>query len=338
LDTTTGWLLATPLRNTEKVTEVERGVHALRMGGLVVLPTETVYGLAADAANPHAVARVYAVKGRPADHPLILHLAATARLETWAATIPEYVHNLAAELWPGPLTMVLPRTEQVADYVTGGQDTVAIRVPDHPVAQAVLTEFGGGVVAPSANRFGHVSPTTAEHARQDLGDRLVAGLDVVIDGGPCQVGVESTILDCTGDHPVVLRPGTLNLARIEEAAGVPISKEPARPIRVPGSLASHYAPQAQVQIVSNAADLVLGTSVTPEVGLLALAEVTTPAGVVRLAAPTEALEYARVLYAALREADALQLQRIVAIPPAGDDGAAVAVRDRLQRAAADRPA
>ena len=319
------------------MTEVERGVQALRAGGLVVLPTETVYGLAADAANPQAVARVYAVKGRPADHPLILHLAATARLATWAATIPQYVHNLAAALWPGPLTMVLPRTDRVADYVTGGQDTVAIRVPDHPLAQAVLTEFGGGLVAPSANRFGHVSPTTAAHAEQDLGDRLVAGLDIVVDGGPCQVGVESTILDCTGEYPVVLRPGTLGVAHIEDAAGVPVSRESARPIRVPGSLTSHYAPQAQVQIVSDAADLMPDTSVPPRVGLLALAEVTTPPGVVRLAAPSDAGDYARVLYAALREADSLQLQQVVALAPAGDDGAAVAVRDRLQRAAADRP-
>lgn len=319
------------------MTDVERSVRALRAGGLVVLPTETVYGLAADAANPKAVARLYAVKGRPADHPLILHLAPAARLETWAAVVPDYVRRLAAALWPGPLTMVLPRTDQVGQYITGGQDTVALRVPHHPLAQAVLTEFGGGVVAPSANRFGHVSPTTAAHAEQDLGDRLVAGLDIVLDGGPCEVGIESTIVDCTGDRPVVLRPGTLSVAAIEAAAGVPVAAERTRPIRVPGSLTSHYAPRADVHVVADVADLVPNESTAPQIGLLALADVETPAGVVRLAAPDDAEEFARVLYAALREADALQLPQVAAVVPSAADGAAVAVRDRLQRAAAERP-
>lgn len=326
------------LGDTGWVSQVEQAVEALRNGGLVVLPTETVYGLAADASNPQAVARVFATKGRPVDHPLILHLAAPVRLDIWAAEVPDYAVGLAADLWPGPLTLVVNKTDRVGEYVTGGQTTVAIRVPDHPLAQAVLTEFGGGVVAPSANLFGHVSPTTAGHAEQDLFDRLVPDVDVIVDGGPCGVGVESTIVNCTGAAPEILRPGTLPKTAIERAAGMSLAETVDHTIRVSGGLASHYAPAAKVRLVTNVEELRPDPAITPSVGLLALSEVPTPAGVVRLAAPTDEWEYAKVLYSALREADALQLRAVAAVEPRGETSAAEAVRDRLRRAAADRSA
>ncbi len=319
------------------MSQVELAVEALRNSGLVVLPTETVYGLAADVSDPGAVARVYAVKGRPANHPLILHLAAGARLDTWAAQIPEYALGLAANLWPGPLTLVVNKTDRVGGYVTGGQSTVAVRVPDHPIAQAVLTEFGGGLVAPSANLFGHVSPTTAAHAEQDLADRLIPDVDLILDGGPCEVGVESTIVNCTGPAPEILRPGTLPLSDIQQAAGVALVESTDPTIRVSGALESHYAPAASVRLLTSAEQMRPDPSLRPRIGLLAPYEIPTPAGVVRLAAPRDELEYARLLYASLREADALQLERIEVIGPDGDSAAVRAIRDRLNRAAADRP-
>lgn len=318
--------------------DAERAVAALRAGGLVVLPTETVYGLAADATDPGAVARIYAAKGRPADHPLILHLSADARLADWADAVPDYARRLADRFWPGPMTLVLRRSKRVGDYITGGQDTVAIRVPDHPVAQVVLARFGSAVAAPSANRFGHVSPTTAQHAAADLGSRLVAGRDIVLDGGPCRVGVESTIIDCTRERPAILRPGSVGAAEVAAVAG-PLSGAVPK-VRVSGSLQSHYAPRARVRLVGEA-DLRDESAPSrdapqPTVGVLASAAVPTPDGAVRLAAPADAVEYARVLYVSLREADALQLHEVLAVPPADDSGAAVAVLDRLTRAAAQR--
>ncbi len=310
--------------------DVARAVAALRRGGLVVLPTETVYGLAADAADPHAVARVYAVKGRPADHPLILHVASVDDARPWVTHVPSYAERLMRSGWPGPLTVVLPRSPLVGDHVTGGQDTVAIRVPDHPLALTVLAEFGGAVAAPSANRFGHVSPTAADHVRADLGKRLVPGMDVVLDGGPALVGVESTIVDCTGPAPRILRPGRFSEADVAGMAGVAVAprsgSEPTP--RVSGSLTSHYAPRAQVVLARTVADA------GPGDGLIALAAELTPDGVVRLMAPADADDYARRLYWALREADALDLSRVIAVVPPGDDGVAPAIRDRLARAAA----
>ncbi len=309
---------------------VVRAVAALRRGGLVVLPTETVYGLAADASDPHAVARIYAIKGRPADHPLILHVASAAAAEPWVQEVPDYARRLMRSAWPGPLTVVLPRSDRVGDHVTGGQDTVAIRVPDHPMALEVLAGFDGAVAAPSANRFGHVSPTNVEHVRADLGDRLVDGLDVVLDGGACDVGVESTIVDCTGPNPVILRPGRFGAADVSRLTGVAVAQRTpgADAPRVSGSLTAHYAPRARVVVVESTAE------VTPGHGLIALAVEPTPDGVVRLMAPADVDDYARRLYWALREADALDLPQVLALPPSGTAGVAAAVRDRLTRAAA----
>ena len=321
--------------------DVDRAVAALRAGGLVGLPTESVYGLGADAENPVAVARVYAAKGRPADHPLIVHVTGARALDGWVGAVPPYALRLAAELWPGPLTLVVPRGPRAGDHVTGGQDTVGLRAPDHPVAQAVLTAFGGGVAAPSANRFGRVSPTSAADVLEELAGVLVEGLDVVLDGGPSLVGLESTILDCTGDQPVVLRPGAVGPDEVARAGGVPIGAPTprSRQVRAPGTLPSHYAPAAHVAVAepSEAAAL-LAVGVrdprVPKAGLLAPAGIPTPAGVVRLAAPDGDSAYAHALYRALREADALGLTRVVAVPPGGDGPLAAAIADRLRRAAA----
>ena len=320
--------------------DVDRAVAALRAGGLVGLPTETVYGLGADAENRAAVARVYAAKGRPADHPLIVHVSGATALDGWVGEAPAYALRLAQLLWPGPLTLVVPRGPRAGDHVTGGQDTVGLRAPDHPVAQAVLAAFGGGVAAPSANRFGRVSPTTAAHVREELAAALVDGLDVVLDGGPSRVGLESTILDCTGARPVVLRPGAVGAAEVAAACGVepgPASDR-SRAVRAPGTLAAHYAPAAEVLVAADASEgaALLAGGVRgpgPEVGLLATAEVPTPPGVVRLAAPDGDSAYAHALYGALREADALGLARVVAVLPAGAGPLVDAVRDRLRRAA-----
>jgi L-threonylcarbamoyladenylate synthase len=317
-------------------------VAALRAGGLVGLPTETVYGLGADAEDPAAVARVYAAKGRPADHPLIVHVTGAGALDGWIGNIPAYAQRLAAALWPGPLTLVVPRGPRAGDHVTGGQDTVGLRAPDHPVAQAVLAAFGGGIAAPSANRFGRVSPTSAADVLEELAGALVEGLDVVLDGGPSRVGLESTILDCTGERPVVLRPGAVGPAEVAGAAGVePVPASERSPaVRAPGTLPTHYAPAASVVLAGDAAAAagLLAAGVQdpgrPRAGLLAPAGVATPAGVVRLAAPDGDSAYAHALYRALREADALGLALVVAVPPRGDGPLATAIADRLRRAAA----
>lgn len=359
-------------------TEPADAVAVLRAGGLVALPTETVYGLAADATDRHAVARVYAVKGRPADHPLIVHLASASGLDAWAVDVPGYARALAAACWPGPLTLVLQRSPRAGDHVTGGQDTVALRVPGHPFALAVLlgldaADPGGaphGLAAPSANRFGRVSPTSAAHVLAELGPSLGPS-DLVLDGGPSAVGVESTIVDCTGPRPRILRPGGVSAAEVERVTGLPVepvggvpveaagSASPAVPeVRAPGTLASHYAPRARVVLAAGPGDAHLGDwaeqagsgSASPDTGLLALADVPTPPGVVRLSAPEDVAAYARVLYAALREADALGLTTVIAVPPepadtgprgsadahppgSADAGLVAAIRDRLTRAA-----
>jgi L-threonylcarbamoyladenylate synthase len=319
-------------------TDVEAAVAALHRGGLVGMPTETVYGLAADAENRTAVARVYAAKGRPADHPLIVHVAGLGALDAWAGDVPSYARRLAAELWPGPLTLVVPRGPRAGDHVTGGQATVGLRAPDHPVAQSLLAAFGGGLAAPSANRFGRVSPTDAAHVLEELGDALVDGLDVVLDGGPSRVGLESTILDCTGPRPVVLRPGAVGPADVEGAAGVAVVTRRSE-LRAPGTLAAHYAPAARVLLAADErqAHALLGPAPppgdAPTAGLLAPSGLATPPGVVRLGAPDGDDAYARGLYRALREADALGLRTVVAVVPGGRGALATAVTDRLHRAA-----
>lgn len=306
--------------------------QALADGHLAALPTETVYGLGARADVPAALARVYAVKGRPADHPLIVHVSDFEAVRAWSADVPFYAARLADRYWPGPLTLVLPRSTRALDAVTGGQDTVALRVPAHAGFRAVLEALAAitrddavGIAAPSANRFGQVSPTTAAHVVDEIG-ALLAPDDVVLDGGPCGVGVESTIVDCTGDAPVLLRPGAVSADDIRATTGLELGERST--VRAPGTLAAHYAPAATVRIVQ---EHELDALAAP-VGVLALAEVPTPVGAVRLAAPADADEYARVLYAALREADALALPVIAAVPPA-DHGVGAAVRDRLTRAA-----
>jgi L-threonylcarbamoyladenylate synthase len=317
--------------------DVDVAVRALRHGGLVAIPTETVYGLGADAENATAVSRIYATKGRPADHPLIVHLAnADAIDDGWARDIPPWARLLAAACWPGPLTLVVRRGPRAGDHVTGGQDTVGLRVPSHPVAHAVLAAFGGGVAAPSANRFGRVSPTDAAHVLDELTDVLEPGRDVVLDGGASSVGVESSIVDCTGESPRLLRPGGIGVEEIEAVTGLDvIDADPA--VRAPGTLAAHYAPSAEVVLVdadslARAVVDALGGDAGP-VALLADSTVPTPAGVTRLAEPDDSAAYARSLYAALRQADADAVRTVLAVAPGDGGPLAAAVLDRLRRAA-----
>jgi L-threonylcarbamoyladenylate synthase len=300
-------------------------------GSLVAFPTETVYGLGADATNPTAVARIYEVKGRPADHPLIVHIADLKFLEQWISDIPEYAIALARQFWPGPVTLILQRSELAKDFVTGGQNTVGIRVPDNSLALGLLEEFhklgGSGIAAPSANRFGQVSPTTAEAVREELGDYLT-DIDLVLDGGPSEVGLESTIIDCTKDNPRILRPGAITIAMIEEVTGLKMLDTATKnsaltDIRVSGSLDNHYAPKARV---------ILDQEPSKGSGFIALADIETPQGVIRLAAPKSIEEFAQVLYSALREGDHMGLDSIFVVQPTGN-GLVVAIRDRLMRAA-----
>jgi L-threonylcarbamoyladenylate synthase len=299
-------------------------------GDLVAFPTETVYGLGADASNSAAVARIYSVKGRPHDHPLIVHIASMDCMGDWASDVPEYAIALARNFWPGPMTLVLKRSELAGDFVTGGQDTVGVRVPDHVVALALLEAFekggGKGVAAPSANRFGHVSPTTAAAVVEELADYL-SKEDLVLDGGACAVGVESTIIDCTGLLPRVLRPGAISTAMIEEVTGLTtVSVDSADSIRVSGSLENHYAPAAKVLLC----EVPLAGQ-----GFIAHKNIETPQGVIRLASPSDDEEFAQMLYSALREADAQGLLEVVVVQPIGI-GIGVAIRDRLARAANGR--
>jgi L-threonylcarbamoyladenylate synthase len=305
--------------------------EVLASGGLVAFPTETVYGLGADACNAEAVAGIYLVKGRPADHPLIVHVASIDGLGDWADDVPGYAIALARDYWPGPMTLVVRRSGLAGDFVTGGQDTVGVRVPNHPVALGLLEAFvragGKGVAAPSANRFGNVSPTSAQAVAAELGDYLADG-DQILDGGACDVGVESTIIDCTGDAPKILRPGAVTAQMIDACTGLHVvgpvdAAVDSAVIRVSGSLDSHYAPMATV---------VLDQTPLAGQGFIAMADVVAPDGVVRLAAPTTHDDFARVLYAALRSADEQGLATVVVQQPQGD-GIAIAIRDRLKRAA-----
>ena len=305
----------------------------LLAGGLVAFPTETVYGLGADACNADAVAQIYSVKGRPADHPLIVHVVSMDALGDWAADVPEYAISLARDFWPGPMTLVVKRSGLAGDFLTGGQDTVGVRVPNHPVALGLLEAFaksgGKGVAAPSANRFGNVSPTTAQAVADELGDYLAEG-DQILDGGACEVGVESTIIDCTGDAPKILRPGAISAEMIEQSTGIKQinshrdSNSPE--IRVSGSLEKHYAPAAKV---------ILNVTPIAGQGFIAVSRRVTPTGVTRLAAPKNLDEFARDLYSAMRKADELGLAEVVVEQPQGD-GLAIAIRDRLERASKGR--
>ncbi len=305
-----------------------RAAEHLKAGSLVAFPTETVYGLGADATNPDAVARIYKAKGRPADHPLIVHLGDMQDIAEWSDEIPDYAIALARNFWPGPMTLILQRSSLAKDFITGGQETVGLRVPDHVIALALLNEFkklgGKGIAAPSANRFGHVSPTTSAAVIAELSEYLEEN-DLILDGGPSQVGVESTIIDCTGELPKILRPGAVTKEMIIETTGLSIA-DSLSDIRVSGSLENHYSPAAKVVL-----------DIAPESGdgYIALANIETPAGVIRLASPQNNEEFARVLYTALRSADQQELARVVVAQPAGDD-ISVAIRDRLLRASRGR--
>ncbi len=312
--------------------DVDQAAAALRAGGLVAFPTETVYGLGADARNPEAVARIFAVKGRPADHPLIVHLADAGQLTAWAADIPEAAWRLAEAFWPGPLTLVLPRLAGVPDAVTGGLDTVALRVPGHPVALALLAAFGGGVAAPSANRYGRVSPTSADDVREELGD----GVDMVLDGGRCPIGIESTIVDLSSTEPRILRPGRITERALRRVLGRPLATASDTPVRAPGAKPSHYAPRARVILASpeDAEQRVEELhKLGQRVGLLASRRpAALPENVTWLALTGSMGEQAHELYHRLRQADQLGLQVLVAAMPA-DVGLGHALRDRLRRAA-----
>jgi L-threonylcarbamoyladenylate synthase len=314
--------------------EVVRAAALLRAGELVAFPTETVYGLGADASNPGAIARIFAAKGRPADHPLIVHLPDAGQLECWAVDIPEAAHGLAAAFWPGPLTLILRRHPSVSDAITGGQDTVGLRVPNHPLALQLLREFDGGVAAPSANRFGRISPTTAAHVRDELG----AAVAMILDGGACAVGIESTILDLSAGGARILRPGMLDAAAIAEVLGYPpeLGGERNSP-RVSGSLEAHYAPATELQLVA-AGDLAqalqVGLAAGRRIAVLADPQLLQAhEGIACHPVSPDPVRFAHDLYAALRELDALGGDLIlVAAPP--EEEAWWAVNDRLRRAAA----
>jgi L-threonylcarbamoyladenylate synthase len=299
----------------------------------VAFPTETVYGLGCDAENVDALHRLYAVKGRPTDHPVIVHVADSDALDAWSRDTSPSARKLADACWPGPLTLVVPRADHVSDAVTGGRDTVGVRVPNQPVALALLAEFGGGVAAPSANRFGRVSPTTAADVRRDLGDDV----DLVLDGGPCDVGLESTIVDCSVDPPAILRLGGIPADGVEAVLGTTVDVRTDGAVAAPGTLPAHYAPAAAVVVVDAGAVAARAASLLAtgrRVGVLAMDSLPSdlPAGAVVLEPPADVDDYAHVLYARLRQADERSLDVLLAVPP-DDGGIGATVSDRLARAA-----
>jgi L-threonylcarbamoyladenylate synthase len=319
-------------------TDVDHAAAIVRAGGLVAFPTETVYGLGADATSDRACAKIFAAKGRPAGHPLIVHLPAGAALDDWAIDVSAAARALAAACWPGPLTLIVPRGPRIAATATGGAPTVGLRIPAHPIALALLAAAGVPIAAPSANRFGRLSPTSAEHVAHDLGDAL----DYLLDGGPCEVGVESTIIDCSVDPPTLLRPGGVPRGVIEEILGAPLATPIASATPAPGTLASHYAPRARV-IAVNPAELAVTAreaAARGPVAVLAVAAVLAaagplPDGAVLAALPDDPRAAARALYAALRGLDDAGVATIVAALP-DDNDVGEAIADRLRRAAGPR--
>lgn len=304
--------------------DILKAAMALKNGYLVAFPTETVYGLGADATNQDAVSRIFSIKNRPKNHPLILHLGSINEIENWAIEIPDYAYKLANKYWPGPMTLILKRRSNVKDFVTGGQETVGIRIPNHEIALSLLQEFkkigSGAIVAPSANKFGKVSPTSFEHVNQELLKDLDSN-DLILDGGQCQIGVESSIIDCTKSFPKVLRPGAISEEQITEIIELDLSSKPTD-IRVSGSFKSHYAPNAKV---------LLDQTPAPGDGFIALKNIPTPQGAIRVGEPLNIEEFAKNLYSNLRRADELALEKVVVIQPQGL-GLAVAIRDRLKKA------
>jgi L-threonylcarbamoyladenylate synthase len=315
------------------VSAIKDAASTLIKGDLVAFPTETVYGLGADATNKDAIARIYKVKGRPIDHPLIVHISSIGNLEKWAKDIPEYAVNLARAFWPGPMTLILPRTDLAKNFLTGSQDNVGIRIPSHNVALALLKEFedqgGLGIAAPSANRFGAVSPTTASAVEVELADFLSKS-DQILDGGACLVGVESTIINCTQNKPSILRPGAVTKEMIEDSLrisiDIDISSSVSEKVKASGLLESHYSPNAKVFLTG---------SPTLGDGFIALDSFTTPSGAIRIASPKTNEEYAQVLYEAFRLADIKGLTKVFVIPPTGG-GIAVAINDRLAKSAFEK--
>ena len=300
---------------------------ALKEGHLVAFPTETVYGLGADATNKKSVTRIYEVKGRPIDHPLIVHISSMELMDKWASDIPEYAIKLARAFWPGPMTLVLKRTDLAKDFITGSQDTVAIRVPSHALVNQLLKEFeslgGCGVAAPSANRFGKVSPTNSQAVEEELGNFL-SEKDQILDGGQSQIGIESTIINCTGDAPIVLRPGSVTIEMVENLLNVKVGDSDSLNLKtkVPGSSENHYAPNAKV---------FLDRLTQPGDGFIALEEIPTPTGAIRLASPKDNYDYAHVLYSALRLADTNGISTVNVIPPQ-EHGVGAAINNRLLKA------
>ena len=309
--------------------ELQAMAKSLIEGNLVAIPTETVYGIAADAMNEHAVQRMYEVKGRPKNHPVIVHISKKELLDFWAEEVPEFVKKLIHKFWPGPLTIILRRSKNAQDWITGGQDTIGLRVPNNEKTLELLEEFhqlgGKGLAAPSANKFGRVSPTSLEDVVSDIGSELNDS-DWVLDGGKSEIGIESTIVDCTKGNPRILRPGAITKEMITYFCGLEISltsrKNTVSEIRVPGLLDKHYSPRAKVRVTDTC---------KPGEGFIAMHQIPSPKGSIRLASPVNLEEFASELYAALRKADDLALERIVIIPPEGD-GLAEAIRDRIYRA------
>ena len=307
---------------------IKKAAKALKDGHLVAFPTETVYGLGADASNPISVARIYEVKGRPTDHPLIVHISSMSQIDKWTVDVPEYAINLARNYWPGPMTLILKRSQLAKDFITGGQNLVGLRVPFHPTALMLTKEFenlgGTGIAAPSANRFGAVSPTTLDAVVEELGAYL-SNKDLLLDGGASDVGIESTIIDCSGVTPKILRPGVISKEQVEKVCGLQSGDNiSGSKVKASGLLVSHYSPVAEV---------VLDGKTSPEDGFFALAEIETPTGAIRLGSPATIEEYAKNLYSVLRLADQKGLKRISVMQPSGD-GLAIAIRDRLSKAAA----
>jgi L-threonylcarbamoyladenylate synthase len=306
------------------VTSLKDAAKSLHDGFLVAFPTETVYGLGADATNENAVSRIFEIKGRPLDHPVIVHINSTDQIEHWAVNVPKYAYALADKYWPGPMTLILNRSSNAKDWITGGQNTVGIRIPNHEIALLLLEEFkkigSGAIAAPSANKFGKVSPTSYQHVKEELSKDLSAN-DMILDGGISSIGIESTIIDCTQDQPKILRPGFITNKMIEQTTGLILS-DAITNIRVSGSFKSHYAPKAKV---------LLDVEPQPGDGFIALEEFATPPDVNRLIAPKNVEEFAQNLYFAFRAADEKKLSRIVVRQPLGDN-LALAIRDRLQKA------
>jgi L-threonylcarbamoyladenylate synthase len=303
--------------------EIKKAAQALKDGHLVAFPTETVYGIGANATNEKAVSQIYTVKGRPTDHPLIVHISSKNQISSWSVDVPEYALKLARDLWPGPLTLILPRSTLAKDFLTGGQNTIGLRVPDHQVALELLINFeklgGKGIAAPSANRFGSVSPTTIEAVKDELGAYLDFN-DLILDGGQSRVGIESTIIDCTSDTPLILRPGAITSEIIQNKTGLkPLLDYNSKTTRTSGLFKSHYSPKARV---------ILNQLPKQGEGFIAMADIPTPQHSVRLLAPENVEDFAKHLYVALRNGDHLSLDIIKVIEPKGG-GIAESIRDRL---------